>query len=307
MTAIYLLSATPTTFTGFEQIRSIVGALYPIREVASMEALQGLLESEKEAVVVFHVQTPQISPLVNQIKGILSTASCIAVMDPEPNDVLLSDQAGLLAECDLLLTPLKGYEILSRISSAVRLTELRAVIEASSHMDEVAPLFNRKYFSDRLNSEISLSKRHLSPLCVVVIRLNFFQVYVDSYGYDFVVNILKYMAGIVKKQVRQEDIIARVSDDEIALLLPRSTEKGAKTLVSRIIQELTTQLYYDKAYMGDDGEELSAHAGVAGFPIPDDDSADADSLIRYARHALHQARCSEDNLIMLFSEIQPVF
>jgi diguanylate cyclase (GGDEF)-like protein len=155
----------------------------------------------------------------------------------------------------------------------------------------------------RLGEEISLSRRHLSPLCCVVVGINLYQVYLDSYGYNFINALLRFLADKIGGMIRHEDIVARLGDDEIALLLPRSSEKGAKIITDRLVQQLNEAIFK----FGNYEEEVSVCAGIAGYPLSDGSSADADVIIRYARHALHQARNTDhdDSGVQLFSEIKP--
>lgn len=300
MTTVFLL--TDNRIPDADKITEALHGLYDVRSV-NWDTLVGALPDTKHAVVFFHEPLDQISIRVSRVRSLSSSAACIAVTETkDPNT-----DSGILDDCDILLAPFSNFDVLNRTATNLRLSESRANLEDTSQHDEVTTLYNRRYFMNRLNSEISLSKRHLSPLSVVVFRLNFYQVYLDSFGYDYVVELFKHVATVISEQVRQEDIVARVSDDEVAMLLPRSTEKGAKTLTSRILKELTQTPYVAPTVAEGESEELSAHAGIAGYPIPDDDHADADSLLRYARHALHQARCSEKSLVKLFSEITPVF
>lgn len=301
MQPIYLLN--DNGLSGFGDIQDILITQEAYKDIHGWDAIKKALEEDKQAVVLISCPEEKVASWVAKLKATLPTVASIALLpnDPENISELLS------LECDYLLPGANRFELLSRIQSAARQSDMKTTIEASAQLDEVTLLFNRRYFIDRLNSEISLSKRHLSPLSVVVIRVNFFQVYVDSYGYDFIIDLLKHVATVVRKQVRQEDLIARISDDEVGLLLPRSTEKGAKTVTDRIIHTLVDTPYKPFGLEEGDGEELSIYAGIAGFPVADDDYVDADSLIRYARHAVHQARCSGEELVQLFSEIQPVF
>ena len=129
--------------------------------------------------------------------------------------------------------------------------------------------------------------------------------YLDSYGYNFINALLRFLGDRVSGMVRHEDIVARIGDGEIAILLSRSTEKGAKVFTGRMVKGLNALVFKYGAYE----EEVLVCAGVAGFPLPEFSGADADTMVRYARHALHQAKTSEnpEEKVQLFSEIHPAF
>jgi len=282
------------------QLHRLLDGRYPVRTVADKAALTEELSQARQAVVVFSAPPEGLPLLIRHARAALPGTACIAVVekaDPEAIPVLETD-------CYFLVQDADDFTVLNQVSMAVRQAELLALLADGSHMDEVTNLFNRPYFMQRLGEEMSLSRRHLSPVCCVILGLGFYKVYVDSYGYDFVNALLRFVADKVGNLARHEDLIARTGDDEIGILLPRSTEKGAKVFTNRLILTLNASTF---RYGGNE-ENIEVSAGVAGYPLSDDTSADADTLIRYARHALHQARCAEEDHtpVQLFSEIRPV-
>ncbi len=298
MSTIYILDEL--NIPEAQKIQEVLSPHYEVKAISGLDALKEELTGETQAVVLSNY-SPQPNTLLKsaQIKAILPTVACIEVC-AQKESVDLSDPS---FDFDFLLSPITKLDLLSRVSTALRQTELLSNVEASAQLDEVTQLYNRRYFLKRLNEEISLSKRHLSPLSCVIIGVDYFQLYLDSYGYDFVNDVVCSMAKAVQEHKRNEDIIARIGDDEIGLLLPRSTEKGAKILAERIIQSIQGIDFKS----GENTEILSVHSGIAGFPLTNEDKgADADAVVRYARHALHNARCSSDNpSVTMFSEIKP--
>ncbi len=282
-------------------IEQTLRGFYPVVRVDSWATLDQQLKSQESTVVIFTAPPEKLNAQMAQIKAMLPVAACICVNTQEEAQKI----PGFQFDADFLLTPLTRFEVLSRVATAARQTEMLTNIETSAQLDEVTQLYNRRYFINRLNEEISLSRRHMSPLAVMVFGVNFFQMYLDSYGYGYVNELIRHIALVVQNHKRQEDIIARIGDDEIGLLLPHSTPKGARPLADRIIRTIQETPHQ----CGNIEEEITVHAGVAGYPsddAADKDEADADALIRYARHALHNARCSIDRSVQVFSEIKPV-
>lgn len=303
MTPVYLLcdAALPDApeIAGIIESAS-AGGQYPVRRVGEVALLQEAMQSEKRAVAIFSAPPEQIGLTVQQLRLALPTVACMAVV----NGADTENAAILEYDCLCLRRPLDRFTLLSQLSAAARQSDLLALMTDCAQMDEVTSLFNRRYFIQRLSEEISLSRRHLTPLCVVVLSIGFYQGLLDSYGYDFINQLLRFLAEKISGSVRHEDIIARIGDDEIGILLPRSTEKGAKIFTNRLVLELNSCVFKHQGYE----EEIAVSAGVAGYPMPDNSPADADTVIRYARHALHQAKCSEEEhvRVQLFSEINPV-
>lgn len=305
MAKVFFFQEPNQSIPDWSKLQSWVSHVYPVVVAGSWEDLQVQLaaESPTGSVVVFSAPLSSVNVWVGKFKEQLPTLASVVVL-PESE---MTTCPPLLCDADFLLTPFSEFEALSRVSAAVRMAELRATLETTSQLDEVSLLSNYRYYIARLNSEIAMAKRYQSTLTCAVLSLDFFQMYVDCYGYEFVVNLLRHVAMTIRKEVRQEDVVARVGDHEIGLLLPRSVDEGAQVLMERIVSVLTKLPYAAKT---DDQqlieEELSLHVGIASFPVPDDSgSTDADVLLRYARHALHQAKMSGNQPVQCFNQIQP--
>ena len=260
--------------------------------------------SGKPAVVIVSVPLPKLGPLLADMRTVSSAVACVALVDasenPQPFEL----------ECQLLRRPYTAFDLQCKAASAIRQAELMAALSSAGQLDEATGLFNQPYFIKRLGAEISLAKRHLSPLACVVVGIKYYQVLLDSYGYDFINQLMTHIGEMTRKQLREEDIAARIGDQEVALLLPRSTEKGARVLANRLLLAVNgTPFDYDGTK-----EDVTIYAGIAGYPVDGHEKMDADTLVRFAHHALHSARFGDEDeesgsaktvSIRLFSEIQP--
>ncbi|MEZ4573401.1 MAG: diguanylate cyclase [Vampirovibrionales bacterium] len=97
------------------------------------------------------------------------------------------------------------------------------------------------------------------------------------------------------RTVREEDMVARLGDSEIGILLMHSPAEGAREMTKRLIRELESLSFYN----GDQVEHIHLCAGIASYPMVSDMNVNADGLIRYT-HAivLHQARLRDDEAVM---------
>jgi diguanylate cyclase (GGDEF)-like protein len=283
------------------QLARLVGERYPVELSVNLPALQARLVKQRQAVVFFSAPSADALSIVDACRTLTPGVAFVEILQ----DAQAQDFSVFGMDCHFLPLPLDDFTLMGQLSSAIRQGELLATLADSSQIDEVTNLFNRRYFMQRLSEEISLSRRHLSPFCCVVVGIPLYQMYLDSYGYNFINALLRFLGDRVSGMVRHEDIVARIGDGEIAILLSRSTEKGAKVFTGRMVKGLNALVFKYGAYE----EEVLVCAGVAGFPLPEFSGADADTMVRYARHALHQAKTSEnpEEKVQLFSEIHPAF
>ncbi len=291
-----LYALFPGTIPAYKEIESAVSHQFIVTQVDKIEALSKF--REEKGVVILGDTPERAASFVTMIRKVAPRLCPVVVLDEKDKDNIPETLANL---SDVLISPNHPREIQCRINRALHLSELRYLIDTSAQLDEATQLYTYQYFLKRLGEEMALSKRHLSPVTCVIISISYYEIYMDSYGFSFVTNIMQQVSRMIRDHVRQEDIVARLGDSEVGLLLPHSTEKGALALMNRLIK------YVEKipVHIGDQVEHLSLTVGIAGYPTSDQEEMDPDTLIRYTRHALHSARCSESKKIQLFSEMKP--
>ncbi|MDX2085541.1 MAG: GGDEF domain-containing protein [Candidatus Melainabacteria bacterium] len=267
------------------------------------EELLGWLADGQATVVLLPGDPSQLANWATQLRTINSVSALIAVTEASQVAAIALLK---ISELDIMLDTASTEEQQLRIEQAQCLAQAHARAERFSQLDEMSGLYNRRHFVRRTAEELSLSRRHGSPVSVAVVALDQYRLILDSYGFEAACQYLRHVGKIFYEHSRQEDTPARIADNELALLLPRSSEQGAAIMVQRLLQTLRERPF------GWEGQQewIGTHAGLVCFPLPEDGEANPDRLIRYAQHALHLAHCdkadddSRDTLC-LFSEIRP--
>ncbi len=101
-------------------------------------------------------------------------------------------------------------------------------------IDGLTQVFNRRYFEDAVERELSRSRRYTRSLSLVLIDLDHFKKINDNFGHLAGDAVLKSAAGVVKSKTRREDVFARYGGEEFALLLPEIDSKGAHALAEKV-------------------------------------------------------------------------
>jgi len=100
--------------------------------------------------------------------------------------------------------------------------------------DSLTQIYNKRYFMENLEREMSRSLRYGRQMAVLVFDIDFFKQVNDTYGHltgDFV---LKQLADRIKKHIRRDDIFARYGGEEFVLLLPELSRKDASRLAEKL-------------------------------------------------------------------------
>jgi diguanylate cyclase (GGDEF)-like protein len=167
-----------------------------------------------------------------------------------------------------------------RTSIATHQTAIREL----AYWDRLTGLPNRAHFRDALRTAINTeAKGQHRPVAVVMLNLDRFKHVNDVLGYAFGDRLLRGVAERLKGQiVREGDLVARLSGDQFALLLPGSDARAAVAVAERIADVFQVPMTLD-----DHTVDVAAGFGVACWPVH---GTDADTLISRAEVAMYTAK-----------------
>jgi diguanylate cyclase (GGDEF)-like protein len=165
-------------------------------------------------------------------------------------------------------------------------TNLR--LKEYSFKDEVTGLYNRRFFTMRLDEELARYRRFNHPASVVLLDLDGFKAVNDDLGHAVGDETLRDIAQILMKQSRGINVVSRYGGDEFAILLVETSKAGARLYADRIRQVIG-------AFPFSHGKQVTASLGVAS--VPDDEAATAEDLFRAADEALYTAKRAGKNQV----------
>ncbi len=202
---------------------------------------------------------------------------------------------------DYVKTPVDNQELIIRVKTMLKIKELRDKLRTLATTDELTGLHNRKYLLERMEQEISRAKRYGNALSVLLFDLDFFKVVNDIYGYEWGDVLLRSIADKLKQLIRKEDILTRYGDEEFIVVLPNTSEDNAFLFAERFRKDIEKMEFIPA------GEEerhpITISGGISTFPCLPDTEEDANTIIRYAEHALYNAKKRGKNKIVQFSQL----
>jgi diguanylate cyclase (GGDEF)-like protein len=158
----------------------------------------------------------------------------------------------------------------------------------SSIRDGLTGMFNRRYFNQKMLTDISFARRHKIPLSLIMFDIDHFKRVNDTYGHRTGDQVLTAFAATVAGSIRTEDVLARFGGEEFVIIAQATGSEGALVLAERIRQTVGEQVV--QAVDGSDEEvRITVSAGVVTLnPGADQDPAGvisvADANLYAAKH-----------------------
>lgn len=116
------------------------------------------------------------------------------------------------------------------LAKAKELEQLKSDFERvrkEANTDSLTQIGNRKAFNETLHGAILAAIQEKTPLCVAILDIDHFKHFNDTHGHLTGDQVLKYVAQMIKKNIKGKDFVARFGGEEFAVILPETPLKGA--------------------------------------------------------------------------------
>lgn len=195
--------------------------------------------------------------------GLQHTYLCIPILaQGEALGILhfqATDEAPVLADAELSLkTTFAG-----QVGLSVANIRLREALRSQSIKDSLTGLYNRRYLTEMLDREIRRAVRAEQSLGILMLDLDHFKKFNDTYGHDAGDAVLRQTASFLSKSIRVEDIVCRFGGEEFVVILPTADLNAAYARAERIrskLRELTV------LHQGHSLGMVTVSIGVAALP-----------------------------------------
>jgi diguanylate cyclase (GGDEF)-like protein/putative nucleotidyltransferase with HDIG domain len=184
-------------------------------------------------------------------------------------------------------------QLASRIATPIENARLYAEAEQRARIDQLTGLWNRRHLEERIQVEIGRHSRYGGTFSLIILDLDFFKAFNDSYGHLAGDRLLKQLGTIMKDTLRATDEAFRYGGDEFAILLPQTTLRDAYEVAERVRDRVASEIKVD-------GVSVTASFGLASWPV---DGVRINEVISAADIALYYAKQSGGNQSHAISEI----
>jgi len=188
-------------------------------------------------------------------------------------------------------------DITERKRAEEELRESARRIRELSITDELTGLYNRRHFYEVLETEMYRVQRYGHSLSVVMLDLDGFKEYNDTFGHTSGDAVLKSFAQTLKSALRRTDTAFRYGGDEFTIILPLTGAERARKIADRIRSKWLQAPKAEKLVLE---TPLGLSAGVAEYP---ENAETADGLAFLANTALYRSKREGGNKSILVSDL----
>jgi len=178
----------------------------------------------------------------------------------------------------------KIYTITEQLCLTISNLNLRVKLEQQAIRDPLTTLYNRRYLDDSFSRELTRAERRNSEMAVMMIDIDHFKVFNDTYGHDAGDYVIKKFGHLLANMVRGEDISCRYGGEEFTLVLNEINQQSAAKRAQALLEatrDLELQLHSQS--LG----QITISVGVAMYPQHGKTQSE---LIKAADEALYHAK-----------------
>jgi len=174
------------------------------------------------------------------------------------------------------------------------LAEANKILQKLSSLDGLTGIPNRRRFDEMLKAEWQRAIRHSTSISLIMLDIDFFKLYNDSYGHQGGDECLKRVAKSLEDSARREsDLVARYGGEEFAVILPETAAKGAYEVAEAMRANIELENIPHASSKVSDHVTISV--GVATW-VPERGST-PEEIISVADQALYKAKESGRNQV----------
>ena len=166
--------------------------------------------------------------------------------------------------------------------------------------DFLTGLKTRGYFEQQLELEIKRSERKKQNFALLMLDIDHFKQLNDHYGHHVGDQVLRDVASILVKDMREVDTVARYGGEEFVIILPETSGPGAHYVANRLRRSVEQAKFF--AGSPHAVERLTISIGIAVF---DSDAQFKRDLVEFADAALYAAKKRGRNQVLLYSDLAP--
>ena len=182
---------------------------------------------------------------------------------------------------------------------AAQLEEKNRILDNLANVDGLTNVYNHRYFQNELEQEMDRAKRHSTVLSLLLIDIDHFKKFNDTYGHQAGDFVLREFSSTLIEQLRKYDTLARYGGEEFVVILPSTNESEAEIVAEKLRAAIEAASFKDSN--GTEEYQVTASVGIATYRPEDGNSLERSELIGRADQALYEAKKQGRNMVFAWS------
>lgn len=256
------------------------------------EPLAGLVAQSKQPLLVKNVEYDERFRRANKVYYFSRSFMIVPICVEEKiigvinvTDKKTTDHEKAFNEIDLRILGAIAREAAIAFSNVKLYKELSYL----TITDPLTLIYNYRQFTNSLNYEIKRHDRYKGHLCLIMLDLDDFKSYNDTYGHIEGDALLRIVGKILTGHLRETDIVCRYGGEEFAVILPDITVDGARIVAEKIRKAIEEAPFKRK---------VTVSLGVAAYTK----GLSPQDFVRRADQALYQAKYQGKNRVCVYEE-----
>jgi len=209
---------------------------------------------------------------------------------------------------DYVSKPIKVLEVMERVKMHLDLVRTREMLreyilelekknsqlENMVRIDFLTNLASRRYMFDCLKKEVSRCKRNNEKFSILMADIDYFKLINDNYGHETGDSVLRDMAKVMQKTLREHDIVSRWGGEEFLMLLPYTDERTAEFVAEKIRRNIEN-VSFD---IPGDQIKITHTIGITEFDM----TLSIEKNTSNADKALYYGKLNDRNMVVVYKE-----
>ncbi len=217
-----------------------------------IEALEKIRNKDYD-LVLLDIMMPKMSgyEVCNTLRSENSLYDLPVIMltaKNQPQDIVVGFDMGAN---DYLIKPFEKSELLARVKTLVSLKiSVRNAIDSAklANTDALTGLNNRRFLFEQANKDFEFAKQNNTDFSLMMIDIDHFKKFNDTYGHDTGDEIIKIVARGILKSCRDLDTVGRYGGEEFSVLLPNTNIETASSAAEKIRAYIEQKTYHSEKY-----------------------------------------------------------
>jgi diguanylate cyclase (GGDEF)-like protein len=254
------------------------------------------LENPQIIILDLHYSKPSGLEILEKLKSAPSTREMPVILIASRNARSRIRKGIELGAYDYISKPFFREVILARIRNVSYIRGKMKEVESLLVRDYLTGLYNRKFFMERLQEELSWAVIYREPFSVLILDIDHFKRVNDTYGHSCGDEVLQQVAQGMQSAIRPQDIVARYGGEEFIVLLPGIDSEKAAAAGEKVRLAIQDSEFICRK----DNIQLKVTVSIGINTFEGNMDLSQDNLITQADKALYDAKSGGRNRVVIY-------